>query len=68
MDSTASIMWALLIGSVGMAYVVYGRKQRRGIALLSGIGLCVFPYFVSNVILMLLIAVVLMALPYFIRY
>jgi hypothetical protein len=68
MDSTASIMWALLIGSVGMAYVVYGRKQRRGIALLSGIGLCVFPYFVSNVILMILIAVILMALPYFIRY
>jgi hypothetical protein len=68
MDSTASIMWALLIGSIGMGYAVYGRKQRRGIALLSGIGLCLFPYFVSNVILMLLIAVVLMALPYFIRY
>jgi len=61
-------MWALLIGSIGMGYVVYGRKQRRGIALLAGIGLCVFPYFVSNVILMLLIAVVLMALPYFLKY
>ncbi len=68
MDSTTSIMWGVLFGSIGMGYLIYGRKQRRGIALLSGVVLCAFPYFVSNVFLMILIGIVLMALPYFVRY
>ncbi len=68
MDNTAAIMWGVLFGSIGMGYLIYGRKQRRGIALLSGVVLCVFPYFVSNVFLMILIAVILMALPYFLKF
>jgi hypothetical protein len=68
MDSTTSIMWVILFGSIGMGYLIYGKKQRRGIALLSGIALCAFPYFVSNVFLIILIGIVLMALPYFVRF
>ena len=61
-------MWGILFGSIGMGYLVYGRKQRRGIALLSGVVLCAFPYVVSNVYLMILIGIIVMALPYFVRY
>jgi hypothetical protein len=68
MDNTASIMWGVLFGSIGMGYLIYGRKQRRGIALLSGVVLCIFPYFVSNAFLMILIAFILMALPYFLKF
>lgn len=68
MDNPASIMWGVLFGSIGMGYLIYGRKQRRGIALLSGVMLCVFPYFVSNVFLMIFVALGLMLLPYFLRY
>ncbi|OQW97595.1 MAG: hypothetical protein BWK74_06100 [Desulfobacteraceae bacterium A6] len=68
MDSTALLMWGLLFGSIGMGYLVYGKKQRRGIALLSGVVLCSFPYFVSNVFLMILIGIIAMALPFFIKY
>ncbi|MEE8329259.1 MAG: hypothetical protein V3R54_04945 [Thermodesulfovibrionia bacterium] len=68
MDSTSSIMWGVLFGSIGMGYIIYGRKQRRGLVLLSGIVLCAFPYFVSNVFLMIFFGIVLMAFPYFIRY
>jgi hypothetical protein len=50
-----------------MGYFVYGKRQGRGIALLSGIGLMVFPYFVTSWFLIVLIGLVLMALPYFIR-
>ncbi|MEC4676512.1 MAG: hypothetical protein VST72_06285 [Nitrospirota bacterium] len=67
MDTT-SIMWGVMFGSIGMGYLMYGKRQQRGIALLSGVVLCVFPYFVSNIFLMLLIGVALMALPYFVRY
>lgn len=68
MDSTASLMWGLLFGSIGMGYLVYGKKQRRGIALLSGVFLCSFSYFVSNLFLMILIGIIAMALPFFIKY
>ena len=67
MDSS-TLLWGLLYGSIGMGYFVYGKRQQRVAALLSGIGLIVFPYFVSNVWLSLLIGVALMALPYFLRY
>jgi hypothetical protein len=67
MDDTAAILWGLVFGSIGMGYIIYGRKQRSGIVLLSGVVLCVLPYFVSNVFLMILIAIILMALPYFLK-
>lgn len=68
MYDTASIMWGVLFGAIGMAYMAYGKKQRRGIALLSGVLLCVLPYFASNAFFMILIAVIVIALPYFLRY
>lgn len=65
---TASLMWGVFFGSIGMGYLVYGKKQHRGIALLSGVVLCAFPYFVSNIFLMILVGIVFMALPFFLRY
>ena len=61
-------MWGMVFGSIGMGYFVYGKKQARAIALLSGIGLCVFPYFVSNVYLMVLIGIALMAFPFLLQF
>ena len=63
MDSSAALIWAVLFGAVGIGYFVYGKRQRRGIALVSGIALCVFPYFVSDAILIVLVGAPLMALP-----
>jgi len=68
MESATSILWGVLFGSIGMGYLIYGRKQRRGIAVLSGVVLCAFPYFVSNTFLMILIGIAFMAFPYFVRY
>jgi hypothetical protein len=68
MDSEATLIWGLLFGSVGLAYFMYGRKQKRSVPFLSGIGLMVFPYFVSNVYLIVIIGMALIALPYFLRY
>jgi hypothetical protein len=68
MDNPAPLLWGLLFGSIGLGYFVYGKKQRRGIPLLSGVALMAFPYFVSNSFLMVLIGIVFMALPFFIQY
>jgi hypothetical protein len=67
MDSS-TLLWGLLYGSIGMGYFVYGKKQGRFAALISGVGLIIFPYFVSNVWLSIVIGIALMALPFFWRY
>ncbi|MFQ5453786.1 MAG: hypothetical protein ACE5D6_06330 [Candidatus Zixiibacteriota bacterium] len=68
MGSLSTIIWGVLFGSIGMGYIIYGRKQKKGIALLSGIVLSIFPYFFSNLFVIIFIGIVLMLLPYFIRY
>lgn len=67
MLDTSSLLWGLLFGSIGLGYLIYGRKQRAVVPLLCGLSLMVFPYFVSNNILLVATGVVLMAIPYFFR-
>jgi hypothetical protein len=64
---TAWLLWGLLFGSIGLGFFIYGRKQRAPAALLCGIALMVYPYFVSNLWLLVGIGVVLCAIPYFLR-
>ncbi len=61
-------MLGVLLGAIGVGYIVYGRRQMHGMALISGILLCIFPYFVPSIWLTLLIAAVLMALPRFLDF
>ena len=48
--------WALfsglLIGLIGMAVFIYGKKQTDLKCLGVGVVLCVFPYFVTSLLLM----------------
>jgi hypothetical protein len=57
----------VLFGSIGLGYFIYGKKQRAVIPLVCGLVLMVFPYFVSNVILLVVAGAVLCAIPYFLR-
>jgi hypothetical protein len=47
-----SILASLLVGLVGSAFFMYGRRQGRFPHMLTGGILVVYPYFVSNVALM----------------
>ena len=67
MDSTASLIWGMLFGAIGLGFFTYGRRQRAVVPLFTGIALMVFPYFVPNVAALLIVGAVLMAIPYFIR-
>lgn len=64
---TATLLWGLLFGSVGFAYFIYGKKQKRTVPLVTGLALMIFPYFVASPVLLALVGLALMALPYFIR-
>lgn len=64
MGGAATLMWGVFFGSLGAGYLVYGKRQRAAMPLLCGIGLMVFPSFVTNVYLMVLVGAVLLALPW----
>jgi hypothetical protein len=65
MGDAGSLLWGVLFGSIGMGYFLYGKRQRRAMALVAGVALCVFPYFVTNSALTVILGALFMALPYF---
>ena len=64
MDFGTTLIFSILFGSIGMGYFVYGKKQQAAIPLITGIVLCIFPYFVSNVYIMVLVGLILTVLPW----
>ena len=62
------LLWGLLYGSIGLGFFMYGRKQKAVVPLICGLALMIFPYFVANTILLVVIGAVLIAVPYFVRF
>jgi hypothetical protein len=67
MDNPSVLIWGVIFGSIGLGFFVYGKKQKAVVPLFCGIGLMVFPYFISNMYILVLSGAVLVALPFFIR-
>ncbi len=67
MDQTSTLMWGMLFGAFGMGFFAYAKRQRDPVALLTGVALCAFPYFVPNVYLMVLVGAALTALPFVLK-
>lgn len=66
--NTSSLLWGLLFGSVGVGFVMYGRRQRAAVPLLCGVALVICPYFISNTPLLVAVGAGLIAIPYFFRF
>ncbi len=67
MEGTSLLVWGMLFGAVGLGFFSYGKKQKAVVPLLTGIALFAFPYFISNVYLLVIVGILLVALPYFVR-
>lgn len=67
MVDTSLLIWGMVFGSIGLGYFAYGKKQRALVPFLVGIGLFIFPYFISNIYILLITGTGLALLPYFIR-
>jgi len=65
--SPALLFWGIFFSSIGLGYFIYGKKQSMIMPLICGLVLMVFPYFISNTLLLVAVGVVLAALPYFVR-
>ena len=65
--STAVLLWGLLFGSIGFGFFIYGKKQKAVVPLVTGIVLCVAPYFIANVYVLVGVGVILVAIPFLVR-
>ena len=61
------LLWGLLFGSIGLGFFVYGKKQKAVVPMVCGLALMIFPYFISNSIVLVAIGAMLIAVPYFVR-
>ena len=67
MEGTSLLIWGMLFGAIGLGFFTYGRKQKAVVPLFTGIALFIFPYFISNIYVLVIAGIVLIVLPYFVR-
>jgi hypothetical protein len=67
MSFGASFFFSVLFGLIGTIYFMYGKKQEKYVPMLVGIGLGVYPYFVKSATAVVLIGLVLMAVPFYVK-
>ena len=66
MDMT-TILWSLLFSSIGFGYFIYGKKQSHVVARYTGVALMIYPYFIQNTLALVIVGVMLLLLPKFLK-
>lgn len=66
-DGFAGMFLSMLWGSIGAGFFIYGKKQAHALFLLCGIALCVFPFFVSDVLASAVAGLILCVAPFKIK-
>lgn len=61
--NTTQLLLGLLFSSIGFGYFIYGRKQSQLVTRYVGIGLMIYPYFIEQSYLIVLVGLVLMLIP-----
>ncbi len=68
MDMGTTLLASVLFSALGAGYVMYGKKQRQVVPLLTGLALCVYPYCLSNGYAIVVVGVLLTAVPWLLRF
>ena len=61
------VMVSLVFGMIGMGMFMYGKNTQRMVPLGAGLGLMVVPYFIPNLIALVVVCGVLLAAPWVVR-
>ena len=67
MFDTNYLLISLVFSSVGLGYFIYGKKQKHTVAYYIGLCLMMYPYMITDPMLMVGISVGLMFVPKFVR-
>ena len=60
----ATLYFSIVTSALGMAYIVYGRRQSRIVPVVAGVVLCFYTYFVDGWLWLCLVGAVLAAAPF----
>jgi hypothetical protein len=66
MDAT-SLMLSMLFGTCGLGFLMYGKKAGSVLPMGVGVALMVCPYFIPNVVVLLIVCLLLTAVPFVFR-
>jgi predicted membrane protein len=67
MESESMLIWGMVFGSIGLGFFIYGKKQKKIVPLIAGLALFVFPYFIADITMLMIVGSILIVLPYFVR-
>ena len=67
MDASTLLIWGMVFGSIGLGFFIYGKRQKAIVPLVTGIALFIFPYFISDITMLVITGAILVVLPYFVR-
>jgi hypothetical protein len=65
--SSSALMLSIFFGLVGTGFVMYAKRAGVIVPAVAGVGLMVIPYFLTNLWIMSVICVGLMAMPFVFR-
>ncbi|MFC1617333.1 hypothetical protein ACFL2K_03845 [Candidatus Margulisiibacteriota bacterium] len=68
--SGLSINWIIFSGIfniIGLVYFIYGKKNGQFFKLLCGITLCIYPIFIKNIFMIIILGIGLSLLPFMIK-
>jgi hypothetical protein len=60
---TSSLLLGVLLSSIGVGFLIYGRRQQSLMPFLCGLGLLLIPYVIDDVLLLGVAGFALTALP-----
>lgn len=61
------LFWGMVFSAVGLGFFMYGKKQVAPVPMVCGVVLMIYPYFMPNTVVMVILGALLTAVPYFLR-
>jgi hypothetical protein len=63
-----SLVVGIIAGAIGMGYFVYGKRQAKFTPMLSGVLLCIYPYFTDSMLWLAAIGLILVVAPFLVDF
>jgi len=63
-----TLVIGIFTGALGVAYIVYGRRQVKFVPVIAGVLLCAYPYFIDSVVWLCVVGALLLAAPFVIDF
>jgi hypothetical protein len=60
----ANLYIGIVTGALGVAYIIYGRRQTKFVPVIAGVALCVYSYFIDSWVWLSVVGVLLVAAPF----